>query len=148
MSGEERDSIFGVVLWPALKTYVCVSLLGVTVFFIYSTITDDYRSEGLDITELVSIIFGYGIFSLVLGFFVALPPILLLGASMYRLAKKCPKFDTAVAFAVVGLVAGSGLMVILDFAVSIRTSLSGSALLGGLCGFVGALAFRHFVAKT
>ena len=106
------------------------------------------EARGVDLTELISIIFGYGIFSLVLGFFVAFPPTLLLGGLMNSIAKKRPKFGSATAFALIGSAAGTVIMLILDYSISVRPSLAGPALLGGSCGFVGSLMFRYFTART
>jgi hypothetical protein len=84
----------------------------------------------------------------VLGFFIAFPPILLLGGLMKTLAKKRPKFGSAPAYALIGSAAGAVIMIILDYSISVRPSLTGPALLGGSCGVVGSLTFRYFIART
>ena len=148
MSGDRRDSIFGVVLWPAIKTYFCISLLGMALFFAHSFVFDDSVGAELRLSELFGIIFGYGFFSLAIGLLIAFPPILLFGGLMNRLAKKHPMFDTWIAYAAIGLVSGAAIMLILDWSISIRPSLFRPALLGALCGVIGSLLFRNFAVET
>jgi hypothetical protein len=148
MSSERHNSIFGVVLWPAIKTYICVSLLGVAIFFAQSVIADDTPGGGLGVSEVFAIIFGYGIFSLVLGLFVAFPSILLVGGLMNRLAKKHRIFGSAAAFAFIGLIIGAALMIILDWSISVRPTIAAPAMLGGTCAVIGSLLFRHFTTKA
>lgn len=137
-------SIFRIAIVPAFKTYTITSILGVWLFLGYAFI---YYGPVLGNDGLIMIlgaIFVYPAFSLAIGLLIAFPPILLIGATLLHLAIRHHTFRSPWIAAIIGIPIGSIMLMLITNAIYMEPTFCGPALLGGICGLIGALLFHHF----